>query len=95
MKNTYIHNYTIKKTFSTNDNYKLSKPLICMVCDSGPGRHKITVMKQQQQNKAEVQLDKKQTNIDKKQTNTHLKAKRELCKPHHLEDFVTSFGTKR
>jgi len=32
---------------------------------------------------------------DKEQTNTHLRAKRKLHKPHHLEDFVTSFGTKR
>lgn len=42
-------------------------------------------MKQQQQSKDELQADKGETN-------TNLRAKRELRKSHHLEEFVTSFG---
>lgn len=45
----------------------------------------ISVMKQQQQSKDELQADKGETN-------TNLRAKRELRKSHHLEEFVTSFG---
>ena len=40
-------------------------------------------------------MKQQQNKTDKKQTNTHLRDKRELCKPHNLEDFVTSFWTKR
>jgi len=54
----------------------------------------VSVMKQQQSKEA-IPIDKKQTNIGKEQTNTHLRAKRELRKPHYLEDFVTSFGSNR
>ena len=49
-------------------------------------------MKQPQSKEA---VDKMQTNTSKEQTNIHTRAKRELCIPHYLEDFVTSIGNHR
>ena len=41
------------------------------------------------------QQSKEELQADSGETSTNLRAKRKLSKPHHLEDFVTTFAPKR